>query len=140
MDSSQKKDIEFKKEDISDFVDYVIKKTEENIVTIKSQKEEIARLQDELLAYKRLENSYYQLNIKAEDAISEMKSLAKKEAEMIINEAKDNANKIVNDALIKAQEVKKQQEDLNKIVFAYKKKLRNMLVQQLEEIEDIELL
>lgn len=140
MDSSQKKDIEFKKEDISDFVDYVIKKTEENIVTIKSQKEEIARLQDELLAYKRLENSYYQLNKKAEDAISEMKSLAKKEAEMIINEAKDNANKIVNDALIKTQEVKKQQEDLNKIVFAYKKKLRNMLVQQLEEIEDIELL
>ena len=57
-----------------------------------------------------------------------------------VGEAKDNANKIVNDALIKAQEVKKQQEDLNKIVFAYKKKLRNMLVQQLEEIEDIELL
>lgn len=134
------KDVEFKKEEISDFVDYVIKKTEENIVTIKSQKEEIARLQDELLAYKRLENNYYQLNKKAEEAISEMKSLAKKEAEMIINEAKDNANKIVNDALIKAQEVKKQQEDLSKIVIAYKKKLRNMLIQQLEEIEDVEFL
>ena len=132
--------IGFKKEDISGFVDYVIQKTEENIVTIKNQKEEIARLQDELATYKRLENNYYHLNRQAEDAISEMKSLAKKESEMLLSEAKNNANKIVNDALLKSAEIKKQQDSLNRSIYNYKKKIRNMLIEQLQEIEEIEIL
>ena len=132
--------IGFKKEDISGFVDYVIQKTEENIVIIKNQKEEIARLQDELATYKRLENNYYHLNRQAEDAISEMKSLAKKESEMLLSEAKNNANKIVNDALLKSAEIKKQQDSLNRSIYNYKKKIRNMLIEQLQEIEEIEIL
>lgn len=130
----------YKKEDIKDFIDYVISKTEKNITTIKNQKDEISKLQDELLAYKRLENNYYQLNRKAEESISEMKSLAKKESEMIVSEAKDNANKIVNDALLKAAEVKKQQQLLNQKVSAYKKKIRNMLMEELQDVEEIEIL
>ena len=140
MDSYNNYNFDLKKEDISGFVDYVIKKTEENIVTIKAQKEEIAKLQDELATYKRLENNYYNLNRQAEDAINERKKLAEKEAEMIINEAKNNANKIINDSLIKAQEMKKQQQELNKSIYAYKKKLRNMLIEQLQTVEDIEML
>lgn len=130
----------FKKEDVSDFVDYVIKKTEENILTIKRQHEEILKLQDELATYKRLENNYHNLNRQAEEQISEKKALAKKESEMIISEAKNNANKIVNDALLKAHEVKKQQEQLNRNIYNYKKKLRSMLIAQLEEVEEIEML
>ena len=34
----------YKKEEVNEFVDYVIKKTEENILTIKKQKDEIAAL------------------------------------------------------------------------------------------------
>ena len=36
----------YKREEVNDFVDYVIRKTEENILTIKSQKEEIERLKE----------------------------------------------------------------------------------------------
>lgn len=130
----------FKKEDVSNFVDYVIKKTEENILTIKNQKEEIDKLREELAIYKRLENNYYDLNKKAEEQSIEIRNIAKKEAEVLISEAKDNANKIVNDALLKAQEVKRQQQELNKNIYNYKKKLRSMLIAQLEEVEDIEML
>lgn len=130
----------FKKEDVSNFVDYVIKKTEENILTIKNQKEEIDKLREELAIYKRLENNYYDLNKKAEEQSIEIRNIAKKEAEVLISEAKDNANKIVNDVLLKAQEVKRQQQELNKNIYNYKKKLRSMLIAQLEEVEDIEML
>ena len=130
----------FKKEDVSNFVDYVIKKTEENILTIKNQKEEIDRLREELAIYKRLENNYYDLNKKAEEQSVEIRNIAKKEAEVLISEAKDNASRIFNDALLKAQEVKKQQQELNKNIYNYKKKLRSMLIAQLEEVEDIEML
>ena len=38
----------YNKSEVNEFVDYVIKKTEENIYTIKSQLDEIKRLQEEL--------------------------------------------------------------------------------------------
>jgi len=58
----------------------------------------------------------------------------------IVQEAKDNANKIVNDALLKARKIEIEKEALNKSIKLYKKKIRNTLIEQLEMIEDIEIL
>ena len=128
------------KNNINEFVDYIIEKTEKNVETIKTQKDEIERLQEELLVYKKLENTYELINKQAEDNIIEMKANTKKEAELIINEAKDNANKIINDALLRAERVEKQKNDLQRSISLYKKKIRTTLIEQLEAIEEIEIL
>lgn len=123
----------YNKTEVNEFVDYVIKKTEENIYTIKSQLDEIKRLTDELERYKNLENALLKAN---DDKIS----LAEKEANLILTEAKDNANRIVNDALIKAQKIEMEKQTFEANLKIIKKKVRNNLIEQLNKLEEIETL
>lgn len=123
----------YNKSEVNEFVDYVIKKTEENIYTIKSQLDEIKRLQEELDRYKSLESALLKAN-------EDKKSLAEKEAELIVSEAKDNANRIINDALLKAQKVEMEKETFENNLKIIKKKVRNNLLEQLNKIEEIETL
>lgn len=132
MDNFNEERLGYRKEEVNEFVDYVIKKTEENISTIKSQKDEILRLTNEVEEYKRL----YLANFK----INNPSYLSEKEADLIIKEAKDNASRIVNDALIKAEKIENQKELLNKSIKMYKKKIRSTLMEQLDILEDIEIL
>jgi len=123
----------YNKSEVNEFVDYVIKKTEENIYTIKSQLDEIKRLQDELERYKNLESALLKAN---DDKVS----LAEKEANLILTEAKDNANRIVNDALIKAQKIEMEKQTFEANLKIIKKKVRNNLIEQLNKLEEIETL
>lgn len=140
MDNFNQSQMGYDKREVNEFVDYVIKKTEENIDTIKNQNEEIKRLNLELEKYKRIESSYQYLNTQAEYTTTEIKRLAQQQADLIIKEAKDNASRIVNDALIKAQKVQNDKELLNKNIIICKKKIRNALMEQLDLIEEIEML
>ena len=132
MDNFNEERLGYRKEEVNEFVDYVIKKTEENISTIKSQKEEIARLTNELEEYKRL----YLVNSK----MNNPSYYSEKEADLIIKEAKDNASRIVNSALLKAEKIENQKEILNKSIRMYKKKIRSTIMEQLDILEDIEIL
>lgn len=133
MDNFNSSEFGYNKKEVNDFVEYVIKKTEENILTIKNQNNEIKRLKDEL-------NYYKKASFSMEEFSNQKKDIALKEASLIIQEAKDNANKIVNDALLKAQKIELEKDALNKSIKLYKKKIRNALIEQLELLEDIEIL
>ena len=130
----------YNKRQVNDFVDYVIKKTEENILTIKKQKDEIESLKLENQRLKQLENSYVYIQNKIEDTANEIKANAKYEADLIIKEAKDNASMIVNDALLKSKRIKEEKESLEKSVELYKRNIKRAMKQQLEIMEDIEIL
>lgn len=140
MNFSNVPDGGYNRREVNDFVDYVIKKTEENILTIKKQKDEIEYLKSENARLKELENSYSYIQNQIENNANEIKANAKYEAELIIREAKDNASSIVNDALLKSQKLIDDRERLNQTLKAYKRKVRNALMEQLEIIEDIEVL
>jgi cell division initiation protein len=140
MDNFNQAQMGYDKKEVNEFVDYVIKKTEENIDTIKSQNEEIKRLNLELEKYKKMESTYQYLNSQTEYTTTEIKRLAEQQADLIVKEAKDNASRIVNDALIKAQKIQNDKELLNKNIVICKKKIRNALMEQLDLIEEIEML
>lgn len=129
MENFNEDHLGYRKDEVNEFVDYVISKTEENITTIKSQKEEIIRLTNELEEYKKL---YFS---KVNDS-----SYTERERDLIIKEAKDNASRIVNSALIKAEKIENQKDLLNKSIRMYKKKIRSTLMEQLDMLEDIEIL
>ena len=130
----------YNRQEVNSFVDYVIKKTEENVLTIKKQREEIDYLKSENARLSRLEQSYSYIQTQVENRANEIKANAKYEAELIIREAKDNASAIVNDALLKSQKLIDDRERLNQTLKVYKRKVRNALMEQLEIIEDIEVL
>ena len=130
----------YNRQEVNAFVDYVIKKTEENVLTIKKQKDEIEFLKSENERLSRLEQSYAYIQNQVENSANEIKANAKYEAELIIREAKDNASAIVNDALLKSQKLIDDRERLNQTLKVYKRKVRNALMEQLEIMEDIEVL
>lgn len=130
----------YDRREVNEFVDYVIKKTEENILTIKKQKDEIDYLRAENERLSKLENSYMYIQNEIENRANEIKANAKYEADLIIREAKDNASNIVNDALLKSQKLLNDKERLNETLKIYKRKVRRALMEQLEIIDDIEVL
>lgn len=130
----------YNKQEVNEFVDYVIKKTEENILTIKKQKDEIEYLKSENARLSRLEESYMYIQNQIENSANEIKANAKYEADLIIREAKDNASAIVNDALLKAEKLSNDRDRLNETLKSYKRKVRTALMEQLEIIDDIEIL
>ncbi len=130
----------YNKKQVNDFVDYVIKKTEENILTIKKQKDEIEYLKRENERLKKLEDSYIYSQNQVENTANEIKANAKYEAELIIKEAKDNASSIVNDALLKTEKLNNEKEQLNQSLKMYKRKVKSALMEQLGIIDDIEVL
>lgn len=123
----------YNKEEVNSFVDYVIKKTEENILTIKKQNDELSRLKEEVERLQRLESSYNYVQTQIEEN-------AKYRAELIIKQAKDNASIIVNDALLRAEKLEKEHEHLRESIKNYKRKTTNIIKEQLEILEDIEVL
>ena len=130
----------YSKNELSEFVGYVINKTEEHIEMIKKQQSEIKKLKRELETFKKLEGNYYYVNEQAETNIATMKMLAKKEAETIIEEAKTNANKLINRALIEANNLESKNIALQNSIKIYKNKIKSVIENQLEEIENIEVL
>ena len=130
----------YDKQQVNDFIDFVIKRTEQNVLTIKSQQDEIKRLQQEVERLKNVEYNMNFVNFNNEKLINELKDVARREAELIVSEAKNNANRIVNDALIKAEKTELQKQAVDANIKEVKKKLRSNLLQQLDKVEEIEFL
>ena len=128
----------YDKEEIKEILDYAIRKIEQNISTIKDQQIEIDRLKKELEISRNIPYNY---NYEKEEQIKkELKENAKKEAELIISEARNNANKIINDALIETQKLDMRKEALEKSIKMMKSKVREVLTKQFELIDEIEIL
>lgn len=128
----------YDKEEMKEILDYAIRKIEQNISTIKDQQIEIDRLKKELEISRNIPYNY---NYEKEEQIKkELKENAKKEAELIINEARNNANKIINDALIETQKLDMKKEMLEKNIKQLKSKVREVLTKQFELIDEIEIL
>ena len=59
------------------------------------------------------------------------------EYKSIIDEAKKNASRIVNEALLKANRIENDSEELRRRTIMFKRKLRQTIESELEAIEDI---
>ena len=106
---------------------------------------EVKRLQQENLNLKNQINYYKQIEATLNNSMSMIKSTgeqirnnALKEREVIIADAKNNASRILNDALIRAEKVNFESDKLKKDVVIYKNKIRSLIECQLEVIDDID--
>ena len=133
----------YNRDEVNQFVNDVIKETEDIVKRVESQRDEIIYLKKELAHYKELEDTLKKTIITAEETKKEMMHQAERECEMIVTNAKHNASRIVNEALIKAEKIDNQTDIANKNLKIFKRKLKILLEQQaaiIDEIEDIEIL
>ena len=130
----------YSKEEVNKFVNTVIREIESNLERIKNQENDIASLKAELLRYHELENRINSAFEQAKTTNDEMRKIAEKVADMIISEARHNASRIVNDALLRAEKTELKKDTLERNMRIYKKKLRSIVEQQMDLVDEIEIL
>ena len=142
-------------EQVDQFLDQIIKQVERMIEDNKVKNREIAlrdkkieelskivegtaNMQQRLAQYERMEGTLNRAIMMAQKTSDQIKSNAHRESEIILNDAKMNASRIVNESLLKAERTELEAEMLKRNVTIFKRKLRGLIEAQLEMVDDIE--
>lgn len=128
----------YKKEEVNKFVDDVIKQVESMINNMKAKDLQIKELEAKLEHYKNLENTFNRAILVAEEAGQQIRNSARSEASALIEDAKRNSDRIVNNALLKAEQVQRDAERLRRNIITFKRRLRDILENQMELVDDID--
>ena len=142
-------------EEVDHFLDQVIKQVEMMIQESKNKNKEIvlkdkkieelenklqnySLIQEKLAQYERMEDTLNRAIVMAQKTSDQIKSSAHKESEIILEDAKRNASRIVNESLLKAEKAEMEAEMLKRNITTFKRKLRGLIQTQLDMVDDIE--
>ena len=128
----------YDKEEVKKYLDKVIKEYERLLNEKKIVDEKVNDLSKQLEKYEQLESTLNRALFSAENASDEIKRVARLEAEGLINEAKRNANRIINEALLEAEKAERDAAMIRRNVNVFKHKLKDILETQLDIVNDIE--
>ena len=129
----------YNKGEVNSFVQNVTTEYEGMLDNLKLRDQEIETLKNELTHYKNIENTLNRAILIAEESSQNIKKTAFDESRAIIEDAKRNASRIINNALIKAERVESEAESLKRQVANYKKRYRNILEEALDEVDRLEI-
>ena len=130
----------YNRSEVNEFLSNTIKQTNSILEKCRVQTEEIDKLKKELEIYKDREDSINELITKAEAECDNLRKSAREERDRIIEEAKYNASIIVNEALIRSKKIEDSASLLESNMKIYKTKLRILLDQQKDIVDNIEVL
>ena len=129
-------------EEVNQFISDVIKETEAIVSRVKTQEIELEKLRKEVSFYQNNQNITTSSIIKAEEAGENIRRIAREESEMIISNAKQNASRIINEALLKTERLENQTKRLEENIAIYKTRLKVIIDQQkaiMDEMDKINL-
>lgn len=130
----------YDKDEVNSYLNEITIETEKLLNKLDSQQQEITNLKQQILHYQDIERSLNIALMNVSNVGENIRKMANDEYDTIIADAKRNASKIVNDALIRNEkiELKTQQAERNLRIF--KNKLRTIIEDQLEIVDEIETL
>lgn len=128
----------YSKTEVNNFVKEVTKEYENMLNNLKSKDREIEALNNELKHYKELEHSLNKALLVAEDASNNIKRIAKNESISLLENAKKNASRIVNEALLKADNITSEAESLKRRVIIFKRRFKQSLEDEIRIVDDID--
>ncbi|WP_419872892.1 DivIVA domain-containing protein [Candidatus Pristimantibacillus sp. PTI5] len=122
----------YDEDEVNEFLDQVIKDYESLIRENKELQNQLLGLQERLNHFTNIEETLSKTIIVAQEAADEVRSNAKKEAQLIIKESEKNADRIINDSLAKSRKVSLEVEELKKQASVYRARFRTLVEAQLE--------
>ena len=131
----------YNKEDVNSFIKSVTKEYESMLERLKKSDAENEDLKKKLVEYQNLENTLRRSLLIAEESNKELRRVAKNESIQMVEEARRNASRIVNDALIKAERIEANADALKRRAIMYKRKIKQLLDEQnqmLDKFDNIE--
>ena len=124
--------------EVNKFIDNVITQTESMLDKMKKQQVEVEKLKKEIENYKKVENNLKEELQRREQSSNDLKKQVYDEKNSIIDDARRNASRIVNDALLRAEKIELKTATLERNMRIFKKKLKLVVEQQLTVIDEIE--
>ena len=118
--------------------DAAIKARDKKLAELARSIKETDRIKDKLAQYERMEDTLNKAILMAQKTSDQVKSNAYRESEILIENAKKNASRIVNEALMQAEKAEVEANRMRRNIILYKRKLKDLLQTQLDMIEEIE--
>lgn len=128
----------YNKEEVNNFVKEVIVEYENMLVKLKKSYQYSEELKKELKHYKDIESTLNRAILVAEESTSNIKKAAYDESKTILEDARRNATKVINNALVKAERIESEAESLRRKVMVYKRRFRALVEDQLDEMENFD--
>ncbi|MDD3392536.1 MAG: DivIVA domain-containing protein [Bacilli bacterium] len=135
-------------EEVNSFLDEIIKKVEDLVSQNKAKDQKIADLQylinendnlkQKIEQYERMEGTLNKAILMAQKTSEQIKSSAIEESSIIIDDAKKNASRIVNEALLRSEKAENDAALLKRNVNIFKRRLKDIIEAQLNVIEEID--
>ncbi len=135
-------------DEVNKFLDQVIKQVEKMLEDIKVKDEKIAelenvflenqRLRDKVEQYERMEGTLNKALFMAQKTSEQIKLSAHQESTILLDEAKQNASRIINEALLRAEKTELEVNMLKRNVNIFKRRIRGVIETQLAMVDDIE--
>lgn len=126
----------YDEDEVNEFLDRIIKDYELIIRQNKDYEEKLELLNERLSHFTNIEESINKSIIVAQDAAEEVRANTKKEYQLIIKEAEKNADRIINDALLKQKTIFLEIEDMKKSASVFRTRFRSLLQAELEILDD----
>ena len=134
--------------EVNQFLDQVInqvgviinesKAKDDKIRELESRLAETEKMRDKLSQYQRMEQTLTKAIYMAQKTADQMRTMAYQERDTILEEAKNNANRIVNESLLKAEKTKDEADMLRRNVNVFKRRIRNIVEAQIEVIDELD--
>lgn len=125
-------------DEVDEFLEQIVENFEELYKEDASIKEKITSLNEKIEYYSNLETTIQKTLILAEGAAQEAKNSAIKEADMIVKNANEAAQKLLDSAHDKVISINNEYERVKQEFTKFREKYRNFMNTQLETFDDLE--
>ena len=126
----------YNEDEIDEFLDSVVKDYEQLYRENVDLKDSIDKLKTKVEHFQHLENTLHNTLVVAQETAEEVKLNAKKEAELIIKEAKATGQRLLDEANLKVKEKMTEYEEINQRSQLYRTRMRTLVLTQLELLKD----
>ena len=138
----------YNKNEVNEFLNNVTKEYESMLDKLKKTNDEMKKLRDDnnklqgdLEQYKGIEGTLRRTLALAEESNQTIRKSTYDESQAIIEDAKKNASRIINDALLKAQKIQDNADAIKRDTIVYRNRIMNIMKEQkelLDKYDDIE--
>lgn len=125
----------FKREEVNDFLDRLVKDYEDMMKENLSLKEDLENMKNKYEHYQKIEETLQKAIVVAQDAAEQVKRNAAKEADLIRREAEKEAARTVEEARYRASRILAEHENLHKQGQVFKLRLRSLVEAQLSALD-----
>ena len=135
-------------EEVNSFLDKVIAQVEDMVSEIKEKDAKIAALEkyeaenlslkDKIAQYERMEATVNKTIIMAQKTSEQVRLSTQKECETILEDAKRSANRIVNEALLRAEKTEQEANMLRRNINIFKRRVKDIIEAQLEVVNEMD--